>query len=57
MVNSKNDPGNYKTLKISLETIMKNPKVLRFVSDHLNAKKMRKNAVKKSPFAICSRSI
>ena len=57
MVNSKNDPGNYKTLKISLETIMKNPKVLRFVSDHLKAKKMRKNAVKKSPFAICSRSI
>ena len=35
MVNSKNIPGNYKTLKMSTGPIIKNPETLRFVPDHL----------------------
>ena len=37
MVASKNNPGNYKTLNISIGTIIKNHEVLRFVSDLLKA--------------------
>ena len=37
MVDSKNNPGNYKTLNIIIVTIMKNHEMLRFVSDHLKA--------------------
>ena len=41
-----------KTLKISILTIVKNPEMLRYVSDHLKTKNMCKNAVKKFPFVI-----
>ena len=47
MVESKNSPDNYETLKITIETIMKNPEILKFVPDHLNTKKVSKNRIKK----------
>ena len=46
MVESKNSPDNYETLKITIEAIMKNPEILKFVPDHLNTKKMSKNRIK-----------
>ena len=52
MVESKNSPDNYETLKITIEAIMKNPEILKFVPDHLNTKKMSKNRIKKLSFAI-----
>ena len=52
MVESKNSPDNYETLKITIEAIMKNPEILKFVPDHLNTKKMGKNRIKKLSFAI-----
>ena len=36
-----------KPLIISIVTVMKNPEILKFVSDLLKTKKMYKNAVKK----------
>ena len=52
MVDSENSPRNYKTLKISMGTIIKHPESLRFVPDHLKTKKMYKNAVEKLPFVV-----
>ena len=44
---------NYKIFnKINLGAIIKNPKMVRFVPDHLKNKKMYKNAVKKLLFLI-----
>ena len=40
----------YKSLNISIGTVMKNPEMLKFVLDHLKTKKMCKHAVKKLPF-------
>ena len=37
---------SYKSLNVSIGTIMKNPEMLKFVSDHLKTKKMCKHAVK-----------
>ena len=42
MVDSKSNPSNYKTSKISMGTIIKNPKTLRFVPDHLKLKRCAK---------------
>ena len=50
MVESENSPDNYKTLKISIGVIIKNPEMLKFVPDDLKTKKMCKNAIKKFPF-------
>ena len=46
----------YKSIKISIGTVTKNPKVLEFVPDHLKTKKMWKNAVENIIFSnkICS---
>ena len=52
MVDSKNNPNNFNTLKISIEKIVKNYEMLRFVPDHLMTKKLYKNSVKKLPFVI-----
>ena len=52
MVDSEYSSDNCKSSKISIGAIMKNPKMLRFVSDHLKTKKMCKHAVKKLPFKI-----
>ena len=39
----------YKSLNIDIRTVMKNPKMLKLVSDHLKSKKIRKQAVTKLP--------
>ena len=52
MVGSEYSIDNYKHSKISIGGKMKNPKILKFVPDHLESKKMCKHAVKKLPFAI-----
>ena len=40
MVDSEYSIDNYKSLKISIRSIIKNPKLLKFVPDQLNTKKM-----------------
>ena len=52
MVDSEYSTDNYKSSKISIRTIMTNPEILKFVSDHLKTKKMCKHTVKKLPFVI-----
>ena len=52
MVDSEYSPDKYKSLKISIGAIIKNPEIPRFVPYHLNTKKMCKHAVKKLPFVI-----
>ena len=47
MVNSEYSMDNHKSLKISIRSIVKNPKILKFVP-----KKMCELAVKKLPFVI-----
>ena len=42
MVNSKYSSDNYKTLKISIATIIKDPEMLKFVPDYRKTKKMCK---------------
>ena len=37
----------YKSLKVSIVTVMRNPEMLKFVPDHLKTKRMCKNEVKK----------
>ena len=50
MVDSEYSPDNYKSSKISIGAIIKNPDMLKFVPDHLKTKKMCKHAVRKLPF-------
>ena len=52
MVYSNYSTDNYKALKISIGTIIRNPELLRFVSDHLKTKKICKHDVKKLPLVI-----
>ena len=52
MVDSKYSMDVYKSVKINVGTVMKNPKMLKFVPDHLKTKKMCKCAVKKLSFLI-----
>ena len=42
----------YKSLNISTVTVMKNPKMLKFVPDHHETKKMCIHPVKKSPYLL-----
>ena len=39
-------------LSISIETVMRNSEMLKFIPDHLKSKKMCKHAVKKLPSVI-----
>ena len=39
----------YKSFNISIETVIKNPEMLKLVPDHLKTKKICKHAVKKLP--------
>ena len=39
MVDSEYSTDNYKSSKISIETVMKNTEILNFVPDHLKTKK------------------
>ena len=54
MVDSEYDTDNYKYLKITIRAIIKNPKMLIIVLDHLETKKMQtfKHAVKNLPVLI-----
>ena len=52
MDGSKYSMDIYKSVKISIGTVMKNPLILKFVSDHLKTKKICKLAIKKLPFVI-----
>ena len=45
MVDSKHSSDNYKTSKVSIGAIIKDPEMLRFVPDHFKNKKICKNAV------------
>ena len=44
--------GVYKSLNISIATVMKTPEMLKLVSDYLKTKKMCKHAVKKLPYLL-----
>ena len=44
----------YKSLNISIRTVMKNPEMLKFVPDDLKIKKMWTHAVKKLPYLLRS---
>ena len=52
MVDSKNNQQNYETLNISIETIIGNSEMLRFVPHHLKTRKICKSVVKKLPFVV-----
>ena len=52
MFESRNSSKNYKTFKISIGELIKNPAMLIFVPDQLKTKKMFKNAVKKLTFLL-----
>ena len=45
IVDSEYSTDNYKSPKISIGAVMKNPEMFKFVSDHLKTKKMYKHAV------------
>ena len=42
----------YKPLNISIGTVIKNPEMVKFVSDYFKTKKMCKHAVKKLPYLL-----
>ena len=44
--------GIYKSLNISIGTVMKNPEILKFVPDDLNTKKMYQHVVRKKPYLL-----
>ena len=52
MVDREYSMGVYKSVKINVGTVMENPKMLKFVPDHLKTKKICKHAVKKLSFLI-----
>ena len=41
-----------KSINISIGTVMKNPEMVKFVSDHLKTKKLCKHVVKKLPYLL-----
>ena len=41
-----------RSINISIGTVLKNPEMVKFVSDHLKTKKLCKHAVKKLPFLL-----
>ena len=42
----------YKSLNINIGTVIKNPEMLKFVSDHLKTKKICKHVVQKLPYLL-----
>ena len=50
MADSDYSTDNYKSLKISIGTVIKNPEMIRFIPYHHKTKSMCKNAVRKLPF-------
>ena len=55
MVDSEYSMDTYKSVEISIGTVMINPKMLKFVPNHLKTKKICKHGFKKCH--ICSWSI
>ena len=52
MIENEYSPGNYKSLKVTIGSIIIDPEMLRFVPDHLKTKKICRYAVKKLVFVI-----
>ena len=52
MIDREYNTDNSTSIEISIGAIIKNPKMLRIVPDHLKAKKMYKNAIRNVPFVI-----
>ena len=52
MVDSEYIANICKSLNISIGTVMRNPEMLKFVTDHLKTKKMCKHAVKRLPYPL-----
>ena len=52
MVDSAYSTNIYKSVKISIGKVMRNPETLKFVPDHLKTKLMCKHPVNKLPFLI-----
>ena len=52
MVDSEYSTDSCKSSKISTDAVIKNPEILKFVSDHLKTKQMCNYAVKKLPFVL-----
>ena len=52
MVDDEYNTGDCKSLKNSIQAVMKNPEMLKTVPDHLETKKMYNYAVKKITFCI-----
>ena len=52
MIDREYNTDNSTSIEISIGAIIKNPKMLRIVPDHLKAKKMYKNAIRNVPFEI-----
>ena len=50
MVDSKFIIGTYKSAKISIGTVMRNPEMFKFVPDHIKTKKMGKLVFEKLPY-------
>ena len=50
MVDNEYNMDIYKSVKISIGVVIRNPNMLKFVPDHLKTKKICKHAVKKLPF-------
>ena len=50
MVDSEYSMDIYKSLNISIVTVIKNPEILKFVLDYLKSQKMCKYVVKKLPY-------
>ena len=52
MIDSESTSDIYKLSKVSVEEIIKYPRILKLVPDHLKTKKKCKNAAKKLTFVI-----
>ena len=42
----------FKSVKISIGTVMKNPEMLKYVPNHIKTKRLCENAVKKLPLVM-----
>ena len=42
----------YKSVNINIRTVMKNPKMLKFITDHLKTKKICEHITKKLPYLL-----
>ena len=52
MIDSEYSIGTYKTVKINIGTVMRNPKMLNLVPDHPKTKKVYKHNFKKLPYLL-----